>query len=485
MTLLVNLPIIRAILKYCPMSRTLTVILLLLSSPSLQATGLETGETTEAVSYTRQIWPIIQRQCQGCHQPAVKQGGLDLTHYEGFQKGGKSGPTFIPSDPEGSLVLAFLLGEGKPRMPLGQPALSDDQIGWFRSWISAGAKNDTPEAVGQVAATDQPPTYRLPPVITALSYSPDGGLLAVSGYREVLLHRTDASGIEARLVGISDRIQSLEFSSDGQTLMAAGGAPARFGEVQFWDVPTQTLKRSFTSCQDTIFGASLSPDASKVVFGCPDHTVRVLEAAGGSELLKMGHHEDWVLGTVFGIDGKRILSVGRDRAAKLVDASTGAFIENINLLRGKLSAVARHPSRDAVVIGGEDRVGYYYKMDRGRKMLIADDSTLIRQFEVQQGEIFALAFSPDGGKIAIAGAANEIPIYDLSSGDRFVTCKGDHSGIYAIAFHPSGRELAAGGFDGLVRIYATQSGELIREFSPVPLEKDQLTSNQESGKRFR
>ena len=39
--------------------------------------------------------------------------------------------------------------------------------------------------------------------------------------------------------------------------------------------------------------------------------------------------------------------------------------------------MVRHPNRDAVVIGGEDRVPYFYKMDRPRKMLIADDSTLI------------------------------------------------------------------------------------------------------------
>ena len=56
-------------------------------------------------------------------------------------------------------------------------------------------------------------------------------------------------------------------------------------------------------------------------------------------------------------------------------------------LRGELAAVVRHPNRDAVVIGGEERVPYFYKMDRPRKMLIADDSTLIREFERQRGEI--------------------------------------------------------------------------------------------------
>ena len=89
------------------------------------------------------------------------------------------------------------------------------------------------------------------------------------------------------------------------------------------------------------------------------------------------------MGTVFGVDGKRIVSVGRDRSAKLTDAASGAFQENVNLLRGELAAVARHPSKDIVVIGGDDRVAYVYLMDRPKNMKIADDTTLIRKLEAR------------------------------------------------------------------------------------------------------
>jgi len=46
----------------------------------------------------------------------------------------------------------------------------------------------------------------------------------------------------------------------------------------------------------------------------------------------------------FGIDSKRLVSVGRDRAAKLIDANAGQFLENVNQTRGELTAVARHPN---------------------------------------------------------------------------------------------------------------------------------------------
>ena len=433
-------------------------------------------EAPTEVSYFRDLWPIIQRQCQACHQPAVKQANLQMTEYESFRLGGKSGPSFVPGDPDNSLVIAHLTGNREPRMPFGLPPLSDQEVELFRRWIKSGAVDDTPLEVRRPAASTEPPVYRLSPVITALAYSPHGDLLAVSGYREVLLHKSDGSGLDDRLVGVSERIQSLAFSADGEILMAAGGTPARFGEVQFWSVSSRELKSSVTVCDDTVFGAAFSPDASKVVFGCSDHSVRVLETATGRELLKMGHHENWVLGAVFGRDGQRIVSVGRDRAAKLTDASTGAFFENINLLRGELTAITRHPSRDAVVIGGEGRIPYYYRMDRPRTMLVADDSTLIREFERQNGEIFAFAFSPDGRKIAVAGVSAEVPIYDVDTGNRLAACTGHQAGIYSVAFRPDGQRLATGGFDGQVRIYQADSGQILKEFVPVPIEKKLLTS---------
>ena len=112
-----------------------------------------------------------------------------------------------------------------------------------------------------------------------------------------------------------------------------------------------------------MFGAALSPDGSKVAVGCVDNTVREFETATGKELYKIGGHENWPLGIVFGIDSKRLVSVGRDRAAKLIDANAGQFLENVNQARGELTAVARHPNKDEIVIGGEDRVPYVYLMD--------------------------------------------------------------------------------------------------------------------------
>ncbi len=88
-------------------------------------------------SYFRDVRPILQRQCQGCHQPNLKSSNLDLTTFEGFQAGGKHGPG-------AGTLLGYITGDSKPQMPLGQPPLPADQIELIRTWIAAGAKDDTP-----------------------------------------------------------------------------------------------------------------------------------------------------------------------------------------------------------------------------------------------------------------------------------------------------------------------------------------------------
>jgi WD40 repeat protein len=350
-------------------------------------------------------------------------------------------------------------------MPLGRPPLAAEDVEIIREWIKAGAKDDSPPD----AASSEPGVYDQPPVITALRFSPDGTTLAVSGNREVLLHHADGSGLIKRLPGKADRILSIAFSADGNLMIAGGGTPARFGEIQFWDPREGRLLRTAEATSDTMFGASLSPDASKVAVGCADNTVRAFETASGKELYKISTHENWVLGTIFGIDSKRLVSVGRDRAAKLIDAAAGQFLENVNQMHGELAAVARHPTTDEIVIGGEDRIPYIYKMDRPRNMKVGEDATLVRQLPAQDGAIFALDWSADGKRVAVAGAGPSVNIYDVETGSPLASCTGHTAGIYAVAFSPNSLHLVSGGFDGQVRLYSTNDCTLEKSFVPVPL----------------
>ncbi len=464
------------------------------------------------VSYYKQIRPIFQAQCQGCHQPAKAKGEYVMTAFDRLLAGGESGEkAVVPHHPEASQLVAQITPkDGKAKMPEGKKPLDPSEIELIRRWVAEGAIDDTPANAVERYSMDHPPVYTRPPVIASLDYSPDGQYLAVAGFHEVLLCAADSGQLVARLVGLSERIQSVKFSPDGTQLAVTGGLPARMGEVQVWDVAKRTLKLSVPVTYDTVYGVSWSPDGSKIAFGCADNTVRAIDAKSGEQVLYQGSHNDWVLNTVFSKDGSHLVSIGRDRTAKLIEVATQRFVDNITsitpgALKGGLQTVARHPERDEVVVGGADGVAKVYRLFRVTARVIGDDSNLIREMPPMRGRIFGVAVSRDGKRIAAGasdGNSGEVHVYgyefDTKMPDniRAIQSKVSSSrnaqerealekyyhdgvkliartdlprGVYAVAFRPDGQQVAAAGADGTVRLINATTGHVDKEFAPAPI----------------
>ena len=430
------------------------------------------GQTPEGVSYYRQIRPILQQNCQGCHHPAEPNGGLVVTSYEAFKEGGMGGPSFIPGNPDESIIMEYISGED-PMMPKDDEPLTAEQVELFSRWIAESGVDDTPVSLDDTISANQPPVYTVPPVISALAYSPDGETLAVSGYREILLHKSDGSELIGRLVGEAHRIESIAYTLDGKILGAVGGTPAQFGEVQLWDTDSNTLIRLMRPTYDALYGMSFAPDGELLAFGCSDKTVRVLSVADGKETLKFDNHSDWVFGTLFSVDGTHFVSGSRDGALKLVNLGNGAFVDDINASNkgyGGIISISRHPQEDLVLSAGEDRVPRLYRIFRETQRDKGNtDFNLVQEFEARPGPIHAVGFNQDGTKVAVGDVSGEVQIYNVEDGGQLATLKGNNAAIFALAFHPNSQQIATGGFDGTVRIFDTISGELVKAFVPVPI----------------
>lgn len=426
------------------------------------------------VSFYRQIRPILQRHCSGCHQPAKQGGNLQLISYESFKKGGDNGASFVPGNPDESQIVKQISG-AKPEMPLNSDPLTPKQIDTIRTWIAQGAADDTPAAAKDEISAEKPPIYTSAPVITALAFSPDSQLLAVSGYHEVLLHRADGGAQVGRLVGRSPKITSIQFSPDGTKLAAAGGAPSLFGEIQFWDVAKKELIRSDTIGFDTLYGICFNDDGTLLTYGTFDNRVRAIQVADGKQVMSMDAHTDLVFGTTFSLKNDHVISVSRDMSMKLTELKTSQFIDNITsitpgALKGGLMAVQRHPKEESVLIGGADGEPKLYKIFRTQARQIGDDFNRLRGYAKMQGRICSLQFNKDGTKF-VAGSSNATSgaarIYKTDTEAPLAELKGHPAGVFAVAFRPDGQVVATGGMDGVVRIYNADNGELIKEFLPV------------------
>lgn len=461
-------------MNYRPIGRSLALWFL----PALllgNAGAFAAGVPDKPISYHRQIRPILQQKCQGCHQPAKLKGDLLLTSFEGFAKGGKNGVEWVAGKPAESLVVKHLKAlEEHSLMPQGGPPLSAEQIALFEAWIRQGAKDDTPAEFKRTLVTQGPPTYSKPVAVTAMAYSPDGSTLAVAGYREIVLHKADAGGIVGRLVGLSERIESVVFSPDGAVLVVAGGSAARFGELQFWDWKKQKLLRSVMPSFDTIYGASFSTDGKHISFGCADNSIRIIAAENGKEIRRIDQHQDWVFGTAISVDGKNLVTASRDRSVKLFETETGSFIDNLTtitpgLLGGGLRCLARRPGKDEYLTAGEDGIPKLYQMHRTSVRVIGDDANLLRNFEKLDGRVECLAFSADGSLLAAAGNGGAAKVYHTDDA-KVVAKLPVPTSVFTVSFHPSGKHVALAGLDGLVRVFTLPDGKLVKEFVPVPID---------------
>ncbi len=479
-------------------------------------------DVASPVSFHKQVKPILQARCQGCHQPAKANGAYVMTDFGKLIGGGESGDAaVVPGKPDESYLIAQITPtDGTAAMPPKGKPLADVELELIRKWITEGAKDDTPASTKVLYSRENPPTYSLPPVVTSLNFAPNGELLAVAGFNEVLLHKADGSGLADRLIGLSERIESVRFSPDGKRLAVTGGQPGRMGEVQVWDVDKRELLLSHSVTYDTVYGASWSPDGKLIAFGCSDNSVRAINAETGEQVLFQGAHSDWVRDTVFTIENEspHVLSVSRDMTVKLTEVETNRFIDNVTsitpgALKGGINSIARHPQRDEIIVGGSDGVPKVYRVFRITARKIGDDSNLIKSLQPMTGRVFGVAVSPDGKRIAAVSSLDgkgelsvssyefdttlpkdlkdisakrvrdrkpdeQKKLDDYRSKDikQIANVKIDESPLYAIAFHPNSRQVAVAGGDGTVRIIDTETGKPITTFAAAPVSQ----SNEQS-----
>jgi ankyrin repeat protein len=102
--------------------------------------------TSVAIDFSRDVAPIFERSCAGCHGGEKPRGGFVLGSREALLKGGASGePAITPGSAAGSTLIRYVTGEIEDleMPPLDRrgkyPALTPAEVDLLRAWIDSGA----------------------------------------------------------------------------------------------------------------------------------------------------------------------------------------------------------------------------------------------------------------------------------------------------------------------------------------------------------
>ncbi len=92
-----------------------------------------------AVSFSKDIAPILESRCLSCHGGEKTSADLSMKTYDALMTGSENGVVLIPGDADNSLLIKLLLTN---KMPKRGPKLLPAQVQLLIDWVKAGALNN-------------------------------------------------------------------------------------------------------------------------------------------------------------------------------------------------------------------------------------------------------------------------------------------------------------------------------------------------------
>jgi WD40 repeat protein/tRNA A-37 threonylcarbamoyl transferase component Bud32 len=287
-----------------------------------------------------------------------------------------------------------------------------------------------------------------------LAYSPDGRWLASGSWDDTVRLWDAATGELCATLPHPPQslVFGLAFGPDGSWLVTG----CRQNDwLRVWDVATARVRNKVPSPRGNVLLNSLtvSPDGTRVAVteenvAFKDHCLTVCDIASGKPLFSSK-------GSVLAYSpGGRWLAV---RAADLktvllLDARTHETIARITAQENLVGKAAFSPDSHLLAVCGEDRTICLLEVDRKGWRVEGKDGRALRG---HTDEVFAVAFHPDGTRLATAGRDGAVWLWDLARDKLVANLPGHNSYIWSLAFSPDGATLASGSGDYTVRLWDT------------------------------
>jgi hypothetical protein len=106
-----------------------------------EAAAEESGGSSGAISFTKQVAPILVARCGMCHMRR-SMGEFSMATFAALSRGGENGPVIEAGQPEESLLVELVeSGEMPPPRPRPRP-VPPREVELIKDWVAQGAKFD-------------------------------------------------------------------------------------------------------------------------------------------------------------------------------------------------------------------------------------------------------------------------------------------------------------------------------------------------------
>jgi WD40 repeat protein/serine/threonine protein kinase/tetratricopeptide (TPR) repeat protein len=281
---------------------------------------------------------------------------------------------------------------------------------------------------------------QLAPVMT-VAWLPDGKEL-VSGDMSGAVRLWDvATGKEIRAFGgHTGRVSEVAVTPNGRKIVS-GSFDAT---VRVWDVRTGKQVEMFAEHRAPVSTVAVSRDGRLVASGDGNGKIVIQELATGRVLFTTSQPPR--LNSVAFGSGTLLASGGDDGPVRVWNASTGKLEGVLRGHRGAVDRVAFTPDGQTLVSSGDDHTVRVWTIGVSR---------LARTIRDHTDEVWALSLSRDG-KLAASSGKDGMLVVDSVFTSELVARRehADERQIPAVAFSPDGKLIAVAGASYLLRLWA-------------------------------
>jgi len=179
--------------------------------------------------------------------------------------------------------------------------------------------------------------------------------------------------------------------------------------------------------------------------GATDGTLVLWEAATGRRLRTLDGHNSWVTCVAFAPDGATLAAGTSEHALVLWNGVMGERIHTLETPAKYVTDVAFAPD-------GRSLASASYGHGHGGQVALWDAETGTCEMRIRIGHVSSLAFSPDGGRLALGSGV--VAVWDVATRQKVHSLQGRTGArVRSLAFSGDGTTLAAGGWDGTVDVW--------------------------------